>query len=56
MAGRFAYEIIDAQAIPYGTQRFDIVIANHMLYHVPDRAQAIAEMRRVLKPEAISWA
>jgi len=26
------------------------VIANHMLYHVPDRKRALAEIRRVLKP------
>jgi SAM-dependent methyltransferase len=26
------------------------VIANHMLYHVPDRAKALSEIRRVLKP------
>lgn len=51
MAGRFAYEIVDAQAIPNGANRYDIVIANHMLYHVPDRPQAVAEIRRVLKPD-----
>jgi ubiquinone/menaquinone biosynthesis C-methylase UbiE len=46
----FAFEVIDAQAIPYETGRFDLVIANHMLYHVPDRPRAFAEIRRVLKP------
>ncbi len=46
----FAFREIDAQAIPYPDASFDGVIANNMLYHVPDRAQAIAEMRRVLKP------
>jgi SAM-dependent methyltransferase len=49
-ASAFRFEIIDAQAIPFETHTFDAVIANHMLYHVPDRAQALAEMRRVLKP------
>ena len=28
----------------------DGVIANHMLYHVPDRARALAEIVRVLRP------
>ncbi len=51
LAGRFAYEMVDARTIPYGDQRYDIVIANHMLYHVPNRPQAIAEFRRVLKPD-----
>jgi ubiquinone/menaquinone biosynthesis C-methylase UbiE len=46
----FAFEQVDAQSIPYDDERFDAVIANHMLYHVPDRPKALAEMRRVLKP------
>jgi ubiquinone/menaquinone biosynthesis C-methylase UbiE len=46
----FRFEIVDAQAIPFEANTFDAVIANHMLYHVPDRAQALSEMRRVLKP------
>ncbi len=46
----FTFQIIDAQAIPHKDNSFDSVIANHMLYHVPDRARAIAEIRRVLKP------
>ena len=44
----FKFEEIDAQSIPYETKTFDAVIANHMLYHVPDRAKAIAEIKRVL--------
>lgn len=51
VAGRnFKFEQIDAQSIPYPEESFDAVIANHMLYHVPDRSKAIAEIRRVLKP------
>ena len=46
----FKYEKIDAQSIPHPDETFDIVIANHMLYHVPDRAKALGEIRRVLKP------
>jgi SAM-dependent methyltransferase len=47
---QFEYEVIDGQAIPYEDQIFDAVIANHMLYHVPDVATALAEIHRVLKP------
>jgi len=47
---------IDAQAIPFPAAVFDVVIANHMLYHLPDRAQALAEMRRVLKPGGVLFA
>lgn len=45
----FKFEQIDAQSIPYGDETFDIVIANAMLYHVPDRPKALGEIRRVLR-------
>lgn len=40
----------DAQSLPFPDASFDVAIANHMLYHVPDRARALAEVRRVLRP------
>src|SRR3954470_19921346 len=46
----FAFEHADAQALPFADAQFDAVIANHMLYHVPDRAKAFGEIRRVLRP------
>ena len=45
----FRFEEIDAQSIPYENETFDAVIANHMLYHIPYRPTAIAEIKRVLK-------
>ncbi len=45
----FHFAQIDIQAIDYPDQTFDAVMANNMLYHVPDRAKAIAEARRILK-------
>jgi len=47
---RIDYAEIDAQSIPYEDGSFDAVIANHMLYHVPDRSRALSEIRRVLRP------
>jgi SAM-dependent methyltransferase len=41
---------LDAQAIPFADHSFDAVIANHMLYHVPDVPRALREIRRVLIP------
>ena len=46
----FQFKDIDAQSIPFKDETFDAVIANHMLYHVPDRPKAIVEIKRVLKP------
>lgn len=46
---RFA--IADSQAIPFDDDSFDVVIANHMLYHVPDIPRALDEIRRVLRPD-----
>lgn len=40
----------DAQQLPFAPGTCDIVVANHMLYHVPDRAHALAEIKRVLRP------
>ncbi len=48
IAARFAQ--CNAQAIPFPASSFDSVIANHMLYHVPDLPRALSEIRRVLKP------
>lgn len=47
----FQFKEIDAQAIPFEDETFDAIIANHMLYHVLDRAKAFSEIRRVLKPK-----
>jgi len=46
----FRFQQIDAQAIPAPEETFDLVIANSMLYHIPNRAKALREMERVLKP------
>lgn len=45
----YKFKEIDAQEIPFEDETFDAVIANHMLYHVPDKPKAIAEIKRVLK-------
>lgn len=41
---------LDAGALPFGEAEFDLVIANHLLEHVADPAQVLAEFRRCLKP------
>ncbi len=46
----FHGNIVDVQHIPYPEACFDVVIANHMLYHAPDIDRSIRELRRVVKP------
>ncbi len=46
----FDFEQMDAQALRFDDASFDVVIANHMLYHVPDLPQALREIQRVLQP------
>lgn len=53
---RFSYEIIDIQSIPYPDESFNVVIARHMLYHVPDLNKAFNEIKRILKPGGAFYA
>jgi SAM-dependent methyltransferase len=46
----------DAQALPLDERAFDVVVANHMLYHVEDRPGVLAEISRVMKPEGRLYA
>jgi ubiquinone/menaquinone biosynthesis C-methylase UbiE len=44
----FSFHQMDAQELNFDNGSFDAVIANHMLYHVPDRSAVFAHVRRVL--------
>lgn len=50
IAPSFAFRVVDASSIPFADGSFDAVVANHILYHVPDRPRALREIRRVLRP------
>ncbi|MCP5455157.1 MAG: methyltransferase domain-containing protein [Thermotogae bacterium] len=50
MNHNFSFEKIDAMNISYPDDYFDIVIANHVLYHVEDIYIALSEIKRILKP------
>jgi ubiquinone/menaquinone biosynthesis C-methylase UbiE len=43
------FEVADVQSLPYSADSFDLVVANHMLYHVTDRAAALRELHRVVR-------
>lgn len=53
---RAEYVLADVQELPFEDGSFDACVANHMLYHVPDRGQALAELARVLRPGAVLYA
>jgi ubiquinone/menaquinone biosynthesis C-methylase UbiE len=45
----FSFQVMDIQNIPFEDEKFDMIIANHMLYHVPDITKALSELKRILK-------
>lgn len=46
----FTFVVLNAQSVPFPNSSFEAVIAGGLLDHVPDRVQALDEIRRVLKP------
>lgn len=50
LAHHTRFAVADAAGLPFDDGSFDAATANHMLYHVPERDAAIAELSRVLRP------
>lgn len=46
---RFEFNVFDCHHIPYETESFDLVIANHVLFYCDDLEQVCKEISRVLK-------
>jgi ubiquinone/menaquinone biosynthesis C-methylase UbiE len=46
-------EKADAKHLPYADASFDAVISNSVLHHLPDPAQYLREIARVLKPNGV---
>lgn len=46
----FAFQTFDCHQIPCPDERYDLVIANHLLFYVRDIGVVLQEVRRVLKP------
>lgn len=51
----FIYKVINAEDIPYKDESFDVVIAQHMIYFVPNIEKALAEIKRVLSSGGIFY-
>ena len=41
----------DAEALPFQSSRFDVIMANHMLYHLQDIRAGLRELGRVMKQD-----
>ena len=53
--GNIVYRNADIQDLPFPDDTFDVVIANSMLYHVPDIEKGLQEVRRVLKKGGVFY-
>lgn len=51
-----SYAAFDISYAPLPPSSFDIVTANHMLYHVPDVGRALATIHDLLKPGGVLYA
>jgi SAM-dependent methyltransferase len=49
-SARVAFEVGDAQALPFDSASFDVVVSGLVLNFVPEPRQAVAEMARVARP------
>lgn len=47
---KFNFNHTDAQNIPYEDNSFDVVIADHIIYHISNKQKSLSEIKRVLKP------
>ncbi len=44
------YRLGDALSLPFGDEEFDVAVMALVIGYLPDRAKAMAEMKRVVRP------
>ena len=45
-------QVVDITDIPFDDNTFDLIMATHVLEHIPDDKKAMSELYRVLKPNS----
>ena len=52
---RIMLDCVDAKQLPYEDDRFDAVMSNSIIHHIPDPSSVILEIKRVLKPQGLLY-
>ena len=58
VAGDYGFALYDGHRLPFADASFDLVVSNHVIEHVGDRAaqaRHLAEIRRVLAPDGVAY-
>lgn len=50
LSSRIMLDRLDAKALPFAADRFDAVMSNSIIHHIPDPSTTFAEAARVCKP------
>ena len=52
---RYAFQVVDSEALPFPDDFFDIVVSHHVIEHVVDQGLHLDEIHRVLAPAGIAY-
>ena len=50
LTDRILLDRVDAKKLPYENQRFDVVMSNSLVHHIPDPQVVLVEITRVARP------
>ena len=53
---RFQFKVVDASNTHFGDAAFQIILANHVLYHVDDKPRILSEIERLLSVNGVACA
>jgi ubiquinone/menaquinone biosynthesis C-methylase UbiE len=56
LLSNFKYLICDANSFDWSNLRYDIVIANHMIYHIKERSLFLNKIAKLLKSDGVLYA